>query len=95
MENENIIKGYCGIMDLDIRNIDPKFKKDVIIQHYEDIKNYKKEQSELHPRLRYENTILRIKNMHEFDAINTKKRNEKHDIEQLMHNKIYNEAKRK
>ena len=41
MKTQNIIKGYYGIMDLDVTNIDPKFRADAIRQHYEDIKNYK------------------------------------------------------
>ena len=95
MKTKNIIKGYYGIMDLDVTNIDPQFRADAIRQHYEDIKNYKYEQSNLKPHLRYENTIGRIQKMHEIDAKFAKKRKEKHDIEQLIRNKIYNEAKLK
>jgi len=95
MKTQNIIKGYYGIMDLDVTNIDPKFRADAIRQHYEDIKNYKYEQSNLKPALRYENTIGRVKNIHELDAKFEKKRKEKHDIEKIIHSKIYNEAKTK
>lgn len=95
MKPQNIIKGYYGIMDLDVTNIDLQFRAETIRQHYEDIKNYKYEQSNLKPHLRYENTIKRINNMHEIDVKNLKKRTEKHDIEQLIRNKFYNEAKLK
>ena len=92
---DNIVKGYYGIMDLDLTNIDPKFRDDAVKQHYQDIKNYQIEQKQLKPHLRYENTIGRIKNMHEIDEKFAKKRKEKHDIEQLIRNNIYNEAKNK
>ena len=52
-----IVKGYKGIMDLDLSSIDPKFHKDVVRQHYEDIKEYKQEQRQRPKRLRYENAM--------------------------------------
>ena len=55
-----IIKGYNGIMDLDLTNIDSKYHKELIQKHYEDIENYKIEQKKLNPELRYENTIVKI-----------------------------------
>jgi hypothetical protein len=53
----NIIKGYNGIMDLDLTNVDPIYHKIIIKQHYKDIEDYKLEQSKLKPNKRYENTI--------------------------------------
>jgi hypothetical protein len=60
MKNEGIIPGYHGIMDLDVRNMNPIYIKQAIDQHYNDIKIYTAEQATLKPEHRYENTILRI-----------------------------------
>lgn len=57
MESRDIIKGYNGIMDLDLTDIDKSLHKLMIEQHYKDINDYKKEQSKLEPKLRYENTV--------------------------------------
>ena len=61
MESKNklIYKGYNGIMDLDLTNIDTKFHKILITDHLNDIEKYKKEQSLLDPELRYENNIFK------------------------------------
>ena len=53
----NIIKGYKGIMDLDLTNVDPSFHKSLVEQHMKDIEDYKKEQSKLKEESRYDNTI--------------------------------------
>lgn len=63
----HIIPGYNGIMDLDLQNIDINHRKQAIDQHYNDIKKYIKDQSEISPRLRYENTIMRIHKIHKRD----------------------------
>ena len=42
MNKSNIIKGYNGIMDLDLNLIPKIYHKEVIKQHYLDIDNYKK-----------------------------------------------------
>lgn len=57
-KKEILIKGYNGIMDLDLTNVNKQFHKNMIEQHKKDIMNYKLEQSKLKPELRYENTIL-------------------------------------
>tara|TARA_B100001093_G_C26576424_1_gene905235 strand:- start:159 stop:401 length:243 start_codon:yes stop_codon:yes gene_type:complete len=57
MSNDKIIKGYNGIMDLDLTNVDSKLHKTMINQHYKDIEEYKIEQAKLKPEQRYENTI--------------------------------------
>ena len=57
MSNPNIIKGYKGIMDLDLSTIHPSFHKETVAQHIKDIKEYKQEQMRRSPRLRYENTV--------------------------------------
>ncbi len=57
-KKEILIKGYNGIMDLDLTNVNKQFHKNMIEQHKKDIINYKIEQSKLKPELRYENTIL-------------------------------------
>ena len=55
---DNIIKGYNGIMDLDLNLIDENHHKNAVNQHLLDIEKYKKEQSLLPKKLRYENNIL-------------------------------------
>lgn len=52
-----IIKGYKGVIDLDLTNVDPRLHKELINQHYQDIESYKIEQAKLPEKLRYENTI--------------------------------------
>lgn len=59
MTNDNIMKGYKGIMDLDLSAIDPKFHDEMRKQHLAEIKEYKAYQRSLPSRLRYENTIVR------------------------------------
>jgi hypothetical protein len=59
MKDDNIIKGYQGIMDLDLSFVDEKYKSIVVKQHLQDIYNYKLEQSKMPEKLRYENTTLR------------------------------------
>lgn len=58
-KNKDILKGYKGIIDLDLTNIPNQFKKNVINIHLNDIKEYKIYQNSLPPKLRYENTILK------------------------------------
>lgn len=60
MNNDKIIKGYNGIMDLDLTNVEPILHKSMISQHYKDIEEYKLEQSKLKPEQRYENTIAKV-----------------------------------
>lgn len=59
MSNDNIMKGYKGVMDLDLSAIDPKFHDEVRKQHLAEIKEYKVYQRSLPSRLRYENTTVR------------------------------------
>ena len=76
--SDHIIKGYQGIMDLDLSLVDKKFWPEVIIQHYKEIEEYKKEQAQLPMRLRYENTIVRALQLIETDRkALEKRRNEK------------------
>ncbi len=73
MKEDNIIQGYQGIMDLDLSSIDSRYKDDAIRQHLLDIEEYKKEQSNLPVRLRYQNTILRALKLHKIDEDAAKK----------------------
>lgn len=57
MSNPNIVKGYKGIMDLDLSTIHPSFYKETIAQHLKDIQEYKQDQLSRPARLRYENTV--------------------------------------
>ena len=52
-----IVKGYKGVMDLDLTNIPLVFHKSLIEQHEKDIEKYKLYQQTLEPELRYENAI--------------------------------------
>lgn len=67
MQNDHIVKGYKGVMELDLTLVDPKFHKEVVAQHAADIAEYKREQSERSPRLRYENAIVNAYNVIELD----------------------------
>jgi len=57
MEDHKIIKGYKGVMDLDLTNVNPELHKSLINQHYKDIEEYKKYQSSIKDEQRYDNTI--------------------------------------
>jgi hypothetical protein len=70
-----IVKGYKGIIDLDLTNIHPVLHKSLIDQHKMDIEKYKLYQQTLEPKLRYENTIELIFKKR---AFYNKKRNLKH-----------------
>ena len=59
--SKNIIKGYKGVIDLDLSLVPHDYRDSAIKQHYKDIEDYKKYQKTLKPEHRYENTILRIK----------------------------------
>ena len=56
----SIIKGYKGVMDLDLSLVPKMYEKEAVEQHYKDIKEYKKYQKTLKPQHRYENTVERI-----------------------------------
>ena len=74
MSKKDIVEGYKGVMDLDLTDVDPKYKKIIAIQHSKDIDNYKGEQAQLKSHLRYENTIGKVKKIHEKDAYHLHKR---------------------
>ena len=73
--NKKLIhKGYNGIMDLDLTNVDPIYHKTLIDDHEKDIENYKLEQSKLDPELRYENNIFKtLKKMEVENHIRSKR----------------------
>ncbi len=90
-----IIDGYKGIMELDLTNIDPKYHKSYITQHYKDIKDYKIYQSTLETHLQYENTIVRIQKNNEVERdIIIKKEEEKKQKKDQYYEKFY-ESKKK
>jgi hypothetical protein len=60
MDKHHIIKGYKGVIDLDLSLVPKIYINDAIAQHYKDIDEYKKYQMTLKPEHRYENTIERI-----------------------------------
>ena len=76
MDKKNIIPGYNGIMPLDLTNVDVKYHSILIEQHYKDIDLYKKEQTKLPKKLRYENTIMRVEKIHKIDEEAQRRRNE-------------------
>lgn len=67
MTDNMIVKGYKGIMDLDLSSIDPKFHKEMINQHRKDVAEYKLEQRQRTPKLRYENAMTHAFNILELD----------------------------
>jgi hypothetical protein len=98
MKNNNgnpkidIVKGYNGIMDLDLTHIPEELKKSMIVQHYKDIDNYKVEQTLLVPRLRYENTIERIQTTHEKSQAVILKRLKLQEEKRIQYNEMYNNS---
>jgi len=88
--SKDTIDGYLGIMELDLTNIPENLKKVVTEQHKKDIENYKGEQALLPVKLRYENTIMRIQKLHEFDQCKQKQHLEKQTEERLKRNETYN-----
>lgn len=75
----NIVKGHKGVMDLDLDLVPKGFWKEAVKQHNQDIIDYNMEQDKLPETRRYENTILRIKKLHEID----KKASEKREYDKL------------
>ena len=55
--SQKIIKGYKGIMDLDLTNVDSKYHKELIEQHKKDIDQYMLDEEKLPLSKRYENTV--------------------------------------
>jgi hypothetical protein len=74
MQKSVIVDGYKGIMELDLSMYNESQRESVIQQHLQDIANYKKYQKDLQPHLRYENTIERIKRIHENEQLACQKR---------------------
>lgn len=85
---KKIIKGYKGIMDLDLTDVDSIYHRQLIEDHYNDIKLYKIEQSKLKPKLRYENTIERINKMHDYEYEKTQLRKQQELEEQNKRDKL-------
>ena len=88
--SKDTIDGYLGIMELDLTNIPENLKKVAAEQHKKDIENYKGEQALLPVKLRYENTVMRIQKLHEFDQYKQKQYLEKQTEERLKRNETYN-----
>ena len=83
---KEIIKGYKGVMDLDLSLVSESFKSIAVKQHYKDIEDYKKYQSSLKPKNRYENTKERIKKLHKYESDMLQQRNKEKIQEQ---NRLY------
>ena len=94
MKPKNIIPGYHGIMDLDIRNMEQKHTKQAIEQHYNDIKKYKAEQELLKPEHRYENTVIRINKEREYFCMKEKADSDAITKAELERNIQYNIRKK-
>lgn len=92
-----IVKGYNGIMDLDLTNVPSNLHKIMIKQHLVDIEEYKEEQSNLPINLRYENTIIRAQKLRELENLHLEKRKQDEVIKQNEDDKrrweIYNRLK--
>jgi hypothetical protein len=77
-----IIKGYKGVMDLDLSQIDPREHQHLIAQHKKDISDYKEYQSRLSIENRYENTIGKVlEKWKTYDEIQEKKNEIIHKIQ--------------
>lgn len=88
----DIVKGYNGIMDLDLTLVPTELKKQMIDQHYKDIDNYKIEQTLLEPRLRYENTVERIEMTHKKTQAIILQRTMIQNEKRLRHNEMHNNS---
>lgn len=88
----DIVKGYNGIMNLDLTLVPNELKKQMTVQHYKDIDNYKTEQSLLEPRLRYENTVERIQLSHEKTQAIILQRTMIQNEKRLRHNEMHNNS---
>ncbi len=90
-----IVKGYKGVMDLDLSLVPKEYHKIAVDQHYKDIRDYKIYQKTLKPKDRYENTVERINRILEKED---KMRKIKLEKEQREHyelcNKLYNLTKK-
>ena len=84
IQNSDIIKGYKGIMDLDVSMYNESEREIAIQQHYKDIEDYKIYQKELDPHLRYENTIERVRKIHHNDRHAIQKRNEEEERKKMQ-----------
>jgi len=94
MSKKDIVEGYNGVMDLDLTDIDPKYKKIMATQHLKDIHDYKGEQAKLKPHLRYENTIGKVQRIHEKDAYHLHKRMIESEEANRMHMENLNDLKK-
>jgi len=83
---KEIIKGYKGVMDLDLSLVYESFKTIAVKQHYKDIEDYKRYQASLKPKNRYENTIERINKLHQYESDMLQQRNKEKIQEQ---NRLY------
>tara|TARA_B100000700_G_C14216150_1_gene477055 strand:+ start:175 stop:474 length:300 start_codon:yes stop_codon:yes gene_type:complete len=88
---KEIIEGYKGVMDLDLSLVSESFKSVAVKQHYKDIEDYKKYQAELKPEHRYENTIERIKKLHQYESDMLQQRNKEKIEEQNRHDQLHYE----
>ena len=69
--SQKIIKGYKGIMDLDLTNVDSKYHKELIEQHKKDIDQYMLDEEKLPTNKRYENTVGKAYQKLEYECILT------------------------
>jgi|UniRef100_A0A6C0CX06 hypothetical protein len=61
-------------MDLDLTNIDTQFHKEMINLHFQEIKEYKKDQLQRPKHIRYENCVKRMLDQMNRDREIVKKR---------------------
>jgi len=57
--HQDVVEGYKGIMDFDLKSIPTNFKAQAVERHFIDIKEYKEEQSKRPEHTHYENTVVR------------------------------------
>ena len=88
--SKNIVKGYKGVIDLDLSLVPHEYRDSAIKQHYQDIKDYKKYQETLKPKHRYENTVEKISKQLEKEETLRKIKLEKEQNERYeLCNKLY------
>ncbi len=76
MSDPYIVRGYNGIMDLDLTHIPQQYHADMVRLHLQDITDYKIEQQMRPERMRYENTVVKAEQRLEIsnDALKKRKR---------------------
>ena len=87
------MRGYQGVMDLDMTDMPAQFHAQAVERHIKDIAEYKHDQMMRKPNERYENTVLRAARIHANDRSADNKRNAARLAAQARNDAIEYEAR--